>query len=615
MKPVPHAHAQIALITVAAMLFSWWPAMPAQADTTGALVAGANAAVASGAGDNNGFETTPGNADASNNNAYAVSTNTGSGNATDGCGTFNQSEDDAHDYYTFGIAPPAGSTIDGIEVDTTAKWSTNTGTNQLCVELSWDGGSSWTSTANTTGDIQTGESSDTLGGAANTWGRTWTVSELSNANFRLRVMIDPSGSNTTTASLEVLTVTVTYTPPVTTLADGANPSNVTVAPGSSIVDLDAFTLTASAGTDSVTALTVTLASGTHVGLSEVRVTSNDGSTTYFSAVSDPGSETVNFSGGTPIPVTTSATTFKVRVTPKSHGAMPLPNGSAYAVTGTVTALTSTNGQSGSDGASATITVDNASPSAATSTSGSAGDQQVTLNWTTSASSDFSRSVILRWAASTPGNEVPSEGVDYSAGDTVSATATVACVRTADAASAAVSGADGSGTGGCAASALTNGQAYSYKVFQKDANGNYDNGALISGSPFTPFSAVVSVVLTTDGVVAYGTMPAGTSKSTIDLSDTQTARNDGTITENLNIRGQDTSCPWTLSGTAGADQYVHEFSTNGGGNWTALTTSYQTLATSVAADGTQNVDMRVTVPTSTDCYGSQAVDIVIQAVSP
>jgi len=187
----------------------------AYAVTTAALAPGANAAKASSAGDNNGFETTPGNADGTDNNAYAVSSNTGTGSATDVCSTFNQSEDDAHDFFNFGIAPPAGSTINGIQVNTIAKWSTNTDTNQLCIELSWNGGTSWTSTANTTGDIQTTESADALGGSANTWGRTWTVSELNNTNFRVRVMIDPGNAITTAASLELLTVTVTYTLPST----------------------------------------------------------------------------------------------------------------------------------------------------------------------------------------------------------------------------------------------------------------------------------------------------------------------------------------------------------------------------------------------------------------
>ncbi|MBU1178875.1 hypothetical protein KKB69_00845, partial [Patescibacteria group bacterium] len=74
---------------------------------------------------------------------------------------------------------------------------------------------------------------------------------------------------------------------------------------------------------------------------------------------------------------------------------------------------------------------------------------------------------------------------------------VACVRTADTTSTAVSGTDGAGTGGCSAVALTNGQAYSYKVFQKDSNGNYDAGVTFTGSPFTPAAASITLIVDTD----------------------------------------------------------------------------------------------------------------------
>jgi hypothetical protein len=98
--------------------------------------------------------------------------------------------------------------------------------------------------------------------------------------------------------------------------------------------------------------------------------------------------------------------------------------------------------------------------------------------------------VLRWSGSTAGTEVPAEGSDYALNAPVG-TATVACVRTADAASTAVSGVDGTGVGGCSASALTNGQAYTYKIFQKDTNGNYDTGVLIGSGTgtFTPVATV------------------------------------------------------------------------------------------------------------------------------
>jgi len=208
---------------------------------------------------------------------------------------------------------------------------------------------------------------------------------------------------------------VTYTVP-TTIGDGTNPGNSTIAPGAAITDLDAFTFVTDEGTDSVTALTVTLAAGTAAGLSEVRITSDNGSTTYFSAVSDPGSDTVNFSGGTAIPVTTSSTQFKVRITPKSHANMPAPAGSEYAVTGTVTSFTCTNPKEGTDTASATITVDNLSPGNVTGAGATPGDTQITVSWTNPGDSDFSNLVVLRNTATI--SDVPTEGSSPSVDDTI-----------------------------------------------------------------------------------------------------------------------------------------------------------------------------------------------------
>lgn len=281
---------------------------------------------------------------------------------------------------------------------------------------------------------------------------------------------------------------------ITTIADGTDPANSTIAPSGAITYLDAFTLATNTGTDSVTALTVTLTGASSFeSLSEVRITSDNGATLYFAAVANPASNTVSFSAGTPIPVSTAATQFKVRITPKTHAAMPAPPGLSYAVGGTVTAFTSTNAQAGSDAATpATITIDNLSPASATLTSGSAGNAQVTLNWTTSSSESAPKSVVLRWTAATAGAEVPAEGAFYGNGAVIGA-ATVVCART-DLGSTAVSGIDGAGTGGCSATALTNGQAYSYKIFQQDFNGNYDVGGVLIGT-FTPIATLTIGVTT------------------------------------------------------------------------------------------------------------------------
>jgi len=291
----------------------------------------------------------------------------------------------------------------------------------------------------------------------------------------------------------------TLTPSATTLADGVNPSSVTIAPGAAITDLDAFTLKTDASTDTVTAVTVTLGpAGAFNNIAQVDLTDNS-NTARCTAVTNPAGNTLSFTtcasnGG--IPVTTSVTTYKIRITPKTHANMDAPPGASYATTGTVTAFTSTHSQAGTDAASATITVDNASPASATAVSGSAGDAKVTLNWTTSAATDFSTtggSVIYRWAAGTAGSEVPVEGSTPVVGSS-NGTATVACVVSSAAASTAVAGkVDGAGAGSdCTTAALTNGQTYTYKVFQKDSNGNFDTGALVG--TLTP-----SITTIADGV--------------------------------------------------------------------------------------------------------------------
>jgi len=123
----------------------------------------------------------------------------------------------------------------------------------------------------------------------------------------------------------------------------------------------------------------------------------------------------------------------------------------------------------------------------------------------------------------------------------------------------------------------------------------------------------------DGSISYGTLAVGTSATTAtgdgdSVDDTQTVTNDGNVTEDFNIKGQDTG-NWTLENTAGADQYVHEFCTSNcdsSPTWTPLTTSYDTLAEDIAASS--GFDLRIQVPTSTAVYTSQSVDVTVQATA-
>jgi hypothetical protein len=87
---------------------------------------------------------------------------------------------------TFGFGVPPTSTILGIAVYIEASRNAAGTTVDYAVQLSWDGGVSWT--AAKADDVASAtDVIDTLGGAADTWGRTWSSAEIGDANFQLRI--------------------------------------------------------------------------------------------------------------------------------------------------------------------------------------------------------------------------------------------------------------------------------------------------------------------------------------------------------------------------------------------------------------------------------------------
>ncbi len=122
-----------------------------------------------------------------------------------------------------------------------------------------------------------------------------------------------------------------------------------------------------------------------------------------------------------------------------------------------------------------------------------------------------------------------------------------------------------------------------------------------------------------GTVAYGILANNTSKSTIsgDLGDTQSATNTGNVAEDFSIKGQN-STAWTLAGSTGSDQYVHKFCSASCGspptNFTALTTSFQALASNVAVNGSQNFDLQITTPNPSTAFTQQSVDVTVLAAA-
>ena len=102
------------------------------------------------------------------------------------------------------------TSVDGIALRADFGMNNNGGTTLLCAQLSWDGGTNWTAIKSIT-PTGSAETTYTFGGAADTWGHTWTGSQLSNANFRVRI-IDASSQSNKDFRLDYLAVNVTYTP-------------------------------------------------------------------------------------------------------------------------------------------------------------------------------------------------------------------------------------------------------------------------------------------------------------------------------------------------------------------------------------------------------------------
>jgi len=175
--------------------------------TTGAkpCVNGSNAADTGGNG--NGYESLPNNACAVD-GSVATDANTGTNARSASC---TNAANDRHRFwgYAFGL-PGTVTAINGITIRADVGMRNNGGTSNVCVELSWDGGTTWT-TAKSVTLTATAVTTYTLGSATDPWGHAWTAAQLSTANFRVRVT-DATTQNNKDYRLDYLAVTVNYTP-------------------------------------------------------------------------------------------------------------------------------------------------------------------------------------------------------------------------------------------------------------------------------------------------------------------------------------------------------------------------------------------------------------------
>lgn len=155
--------------------------------------------------------------------------------------------------FSFNV-PTDAQSIDGIKVEIEAQEGHINCNAYLNTYLSWDGGSNYTAAYRSpdgTDELPIGSTLFTEGGVADTWGRTWSVSEFSDANFEVKI----EGTNARSGKnveIDYVWVTVYYTPSATL-------------PVASLVSIDSdaasVTLTENITTEVVCEATVEDASG------------------------------------------------------------------------------------------------------------------------------------------------------------------------------------------------------------------------------------------------------------------------------------------------------------------------------------------------------------------
>jgi hypothetical protein len=177
---------------------------PASPVSTGFTAPNGQAAVTSNAGDNNGYESGPTNAFADG-GSEAADMNSGT-NKNTSCTNTGKDKHLFYDYnFTF-----SGTSVQGIEVRLDARADSGSGQPKLCVEISWNGGASWTAVKNTP-TLSATQTTYILGGPGDTWGRTWAFGDFSNANLRVRVTNVSNNANRD-FFLDYIAVNVTYLP-------------------------------------------------------------------------------------------------------------------------------------------------------------------------------------------------------------------------------------------------------------------------------------------------------------------------------------------------------------------------------------------------------------------
>ncbi|MBA7511636.1 hypothetical protein ES705_03632 [subsurface metagenome] len=117
---------------------------------------------------------------------------------------------------------PAGSTINGIVVHIQASESQALADGYLITYLSWDNGTSYTAGYRTpdSGELPILDTDYDEGGETDTWGHSWTVSEVT-STFKVKIWGYCANTGRTT-NIDYVAVTVYYSIPLPTISSAAN---------------------------------------------------------------------------------------------------------------------------------------------------------------------------------------------------------------------------------------------------------------------------------------------------------------------------------------------------------------------------------------------------------
>lgn len=131
---------------------------------------------------------------------------------------------------------------------------------------------------------------------------------------------------------------------------------------------------------------------------------------------------------------------------------------------------------------------------------------------------------------------------------------------------------------------------------------------------TPTSLSISVA---SGTIEYGSVSLNTATTTVGNGYTQVVTNGGSDAK-LNVKSSNATggTTWTLGTTPGSDVFKHEVSTTSGTTYMTFPAAdtYITASSTLSSLLTQDLDFRLTTPTSSTDFVQKTITITVQVTT-